>query len=229
MKVVVTIAVLNEAKNLGEVLSAMPADVDVIVVDDGSTDGSVQVCIDHGARVIRHASNLGQGSAVITGFKACLMGDWDYIIEMDGDGQHDPSDIPRFVEALESGGDDIVVGSRILGSDYAGAPFFRRLFLPAYTNVINRASGYQLTDSMCGYRAFRASSLRSVQHIFSEMAEPQYLAAEMFIRFGRENLTVSEIPINMSDRTSGVSRKGLFKYGWGVARAILKTTLRGKT
>ena len=85
-----------------------------------------------------------------------------------------------------------------------------------------------MTDSICGFRAFRADSLRRVEHVFSEMDEPQYLAAEMFIRFAREGLTVAEIPISLSDRNSGISRKGLAKYGWGVTKAILKTTLKGR-
>ncbi len=228
IKVVATIAVLNEEDNLPHVLSRMPGNIDVIVVDDGSTDGSARICRSYGARVVRHPQNLGQGTGVITGVLACLMGDYDIIIELDGDGQHDPADIPRFVATMESSDADIVVGSRILGSNYDGAPFFRRRFLPYFTWVINQVTSYDLTDSMCGFRAFRVSSLRKVDHILTEMQEPQYIAAEMFIRFSRAGLKVTEIPIDLSDRGSGLSYKGFVRYGWGVTRAILRTTLGGR-
>ena len=89
-------------------------------------------------------------------------------------------------------------------------------------------TGYDLTDSMCGFRAFRVSSLRKVGHVLVDMQEPQYIAAEMFIRFSRAGLKVTEVPIDLSDRGSGLSYKGFIRYGWGVTRAILRTTLGGR-
>ena len=228
MKVAATIAILNEAENIGSVLSRIPPYVNVVVVDDGSVDGSEEIIRQHGAKVVKHPYNLGQGAGIITGFRACLLEDCDVIIELDGDGQHDPAEIPKFLQAMEETQADIVVGSRILGTNYQNAPFLRRRLLPHLTSIINRITGYNMTDSMCGFRAFNAESLRRVEHVFNEMDEPQYLAAEMFIRFSREGLTVAEIPINLSDRSSGISRKGLARYGWGVAKAILKTTLKGR-
>jgi hypothetical protein len=75
---------------------------------------------------------------------------------------------------------------------------------------------------MCGFRAFRAESLRRVAPLLDKLDEPQYVAAEMFIRFARAGLKVSEIPIHLAARGHGVSYKGLVRYGLGVARAILK-------
>jgi glycosyltransferase involved in cell wall biosynthesis len=157
------------------------------------------------------------------------MEEYDILIEMDGDGQHDPKDIPRFVEELENSDFDIVVGSRILGKDYKTAPFLRRTVLPHLTALINRLTGYQMTNSMCGFRAFRVSSLRKVIKEFENMFEPQYLAAEMFIRFAHSGLTVTEIPIELKERASGRSRKGTLRYGWGVGMAILNTILEKPT
>ena len=82
-----------------------------------------------------------------------------------------------------------------------------------------------MTDSMCGFRVFKVSSLQRVAHILDDMLEPQYIAAEMFLRFSKEGLIVDEVPINLRDRGFGLSYKGLFRYGWGVTRAIIRTLM----
>ena len=228
MKVGVTIGVLNEEENICKVLDRMPQVYDVIIVDDGSTDSTVPIAEKYGAKIISHLTNLGQGFAVITSFKVALLTDYDVIIEMDGDGQHDPLEIPKFIKKMEETGADIVVGSRVIGTNYDKAPFFRKTFLPYFTWIINKLTGYNMTDSMCGFRAFRAFSLQRVAHIFDDMLEPQYLAAEMFLRFSKEGLTVEEVPINLHDRGFGFSYKGLFRYGWGVTRAIIRTLMVAK-
>jgi len=228
MKVGVTIGVLNEEANIGQVLDRVPEGYDVLILDDGSTDNTVAVAEKYGAKLISHLTNLGQGFAVITSFKAAILNDYDIIVEMDGDGQHDPLEIPKFIKKMEETGADIVVGSRVIGTNYDEAPFFRKTFLPYFTWIINKLTGYNMTDSMCGFRAFRAPSLRKVAHIFDDMLEPQYLAAEMFLRFSKEGLTVEEVPINLRDRGFGFSYKGLFRYGWGVTRAIIRTLMVAK-
>jgi hypothetical protein len=126
---------------------------------------------------------------------------------------------------MRAGHYDIVVGSRRLGSNQSSAPFFRKTFLPVYTWIINKLTGYEMTDAMCGFRAFRCSSLERVSQILDTLIEPQYMASEMFIRFARAGLTVSEVPINMRDRGSGSSYKVFIRYGFGVLRAIIRTLL----
>lgn len=226
MKTVITIAAYNEEKIIGSVLEQIPSEYDVVVVDDGSTDATRDICRAHGATVVKHVINLGQGAAVLTGFRKALEGNYDYIIEMDGDGQHDPADIPRFIEVMKNDpATDIVIGSRRLGSSYK-APFFRRTFLPVFTGIINMVTGYRLTDSMSGFRAFRTSSLRRCHSLIDGFLEPQYLASEMFIKFAKEGLSVTEIPIHISSRGFGMSYKGLVRYGWGVTRTIIRTIMQ---
>ncbi len=226
MKVVVTLTALNEAKNIKKVIpNIIKQGFDCILVDDGSTDGTAELAKELGASVASHIKNLGQGYAVLTSFKLALKSDYDIIIEMDADGQHNPEEIPKFIDKINETGADIVVGSRILGTNYPTAPFFRKTFLPYFTSLINMITGYQMTDAMCGFRAFRSTSLKKIAPLLDKMLEPQYLAAEMFIRFSSEGLKVEEVPINLSDRASGVSYKGFIRYGIGVLKAIIRTIL----
>jgi glycosyltransferase involved in cell wall biosynthesis len=226
MNLAILTAALNEAVALRKMAKNIPPNYDLFVVDDGSVDETELVARSAGAKVIRHCVNLGQGYAFISGIKAIITNkikEYDYIVFLDADGQHNPSEIPMFIEKAKQKNLDVVVGSRILGSNYKGAPFTRKTFLPIYSNIINKLTGYKMTDSMCGFRAFKVSALKKILYIFDQMLEPQYLASEMFIRFAKEGLTVGEIPIHMRDRTKGRSYKGTIRYGLGVLKAIIRT------
>ena len=207
MKTVILITVYNEEKNIGHLLNEIPSSFDVYIVDDGSTDNTVKVAEDGGAHVIKLPLNLGQGAATIAGYKLLINKKYDIIVKMDGDGQHNPDQIPLFIEKIEKTAVDVVVGSRILGADYESAPFFRKTFLPVYTSLINKLTGYKMTDSMSGFRAFKVDALRKVINILDDLIEPQYMASEMFIRFSKAGLSIAEVPINMRERKSGTSYK----------------------
>lgn len=219
------IAVLNEEKNIGGVLKDMPENVDVLIIDDGSTDDTVQVAKRYNASVISHSINIGQGAADITGFKFAKTYGYEIVVEMDGDGQHDPKDIPAFIKALNESDSDIITGSRIIGSNHPKNSKIRKFFLPYYTKLLNRLTNYNLTDSMCGMKAFRMSKLKSDFDIFDEVTDYQYLASELYIRFSHKGYKVDEIPITINRRNTGVSYKGTVKYGlrvlWIMFRAYI--------
>jgi glycosyltransferase involved in cell wall biosynthesis len=224
-KLAVFITAFNEERTIRDVLSSIGGPCDVFVIDDGSSDMTRAVSKKHGARVISHPINLGQGMAVVTAFKFLANKDYDIVIEMDGDGQHDPKEIPNFISKMEETGADVIAGSRKLGTDYDGAPFVRRLFLSPLTSVLNRLTGYEISDSMCGFRAFSGSALKRTEHLFDSLIETEYIASEMWIKFAKLGLKVSNVPIHLAGRKHGFSYKGLFRYGWGVVRAIVRAKL----
>ncbi len=226
MKVVVVLVAYCEARNCGPVIEAVRAQgLDCILVDDGSSDETAALAREHGAEVVRHCLNLGQGRAVVTGFKAALTRDCDAVIIMDADGQHDPADLPRFIEMLRVTNADIISGSRALGGVNPDASPVRRVMLPVLTRFLNRLAGLQLTDCMCGYRAYRRDTIAAIIPVLDGMLEPQYMTPEMLIRFGRAGLRVVEVPVHLRARAFGTSTKGLARYAFGVTRAIVRTYL----
>lgn len=224
-KTAIFLTAFNEGKNLIALLETIYKDYEFYVIDDGSEDNTRQIVFNYGGNVISHCANLSQGFAYITGLKVLTEEKVDYAIHMDADGQHSPDEIPLFIEKFVKTDADIVQGSRILGKDYKEASFFRRTFLPYITWIINKITGYNMTDAMCGFRGVRVSSLKKITKLLDNIHESTYLAAEMWIRMAKGGIKVVEVPITMSKRSSGVSYKGLFRYGWGVSRAILKTLL----
>jgi len=223
--VAILITAFNEGKAIGDLLSDIPEEYQVFLVDDGSTDNTAEVAGQFGAKIVSLPMKLGQGAASIVGFKLIAEEDYEYLVKMDGDGQHDPDEIPRFIETLKTTDVDVVGGSRILGSNYEGAPLPRRIFLRPITWMLNRITGYGMTDAMCGFRAFRGSSLKGMVPLFEQMTSTNYIASEMWIKFATAGITVSEIPIHLKGRSYGFSSKGLFRYGWGVLSTIIKAKL----
>lgn len=219
-RTLVKMAAYNEAGSICHVLEQMPTNVDVLVIDDGSSDKTFELAVKHGAAAIRHASNIGQGAADVTGFEYALKFEYEYIIEMDADGQHDPADIASFIQVLDASDIDIVTGSRILGETHATQSAVRNFFLPYFTHFLNRLTGYNLTDSMCGFKGFRAGPLRKNADIFTEIVEHQYLASELYIRLSKRKFTIKEIPITIAKRHQGTSRKGMVKYGIRVLKVM---------
>ena len=224
-KVAVFLTVYNEENLIPGVLEKIDRRYHIYVIDDGSNDRTVEISKKFGVDIISHPVNLGQGMAVITAFRILLEKNYDFIVEMDGDGQHDPKEIPLFINKLNETEVDIVAGSRILGTNYKGAPLARKFFLTPLTYLLNKLTGYSISDFMCGFRAFRCRSLKKIKYIFDEMVEPEYIASEMWIRFSRERLIADEVPITLFGRKHGFSYKGLIRYGWGVISTIIRTKL----
>jgi glycosyltransferase involved in cell wall biosynthesis len=155
MKVCCIIPAYQESQAIAQVVQTVRKYIDcVFVIDDGSTDGTGDIAEKSGAIVIRHPRNIGKGAALRTGFHKALREGCSIIITLDGDGQHDPNLIPRFLTKIEQARADIVVGSR-----YATLadtmPFFRKLSNLMTSKLLGLLFGIPITDSQSGYRAFR--------------------------------------------------------------------------
>lgn len=225
--VAVLITAYNEARTIGPLIDDIDESYTVYVVDDGSSDGTGEIAKSMGARVIRLPVNVGQGAAAVVGYKVVVMEGHDCLVKLDGDGQHDPREIPRFVDRLAESGADMVVGSRVLGSNYRSAPLSRRVLLGPLTWILNRLTGYRVTDSMCGFRAFNGPSLARLVAVFDQIVETEYMASEMWIRFSKQGVAVAEVPISLSERKHSISHKGhaLARYGLGIIRTVVRTWL----
>ena len=215
--VTVLVAAYNEAPVIGDVVRearhAVPTG-EVLVVDDGSTDGTDRAAADAGARVVRLPANGGKGSAVRRGLSEAR---GEVIVLIDGDGQDDPTEIPRLLDALRTDV-DLVVGSRFIGQFEPGAitPLNHRgnRFL---TSVINVLFSTALTDTQAGFKALRAETLRRVNlraHRFD-------IEVDLLLGVLRAGGRVVEVPVRRAPRQHGESRLNSLRDGTRILRRII--------
>lgn len=161
--IVVAIPAHNEDRFIGSlVLKLRARDRQVLVVDDGSTDATAELAEAAGATVIRHAGNMGKTAAVKTAFEQGRLMDVDALVLLDGDSQHDPSDVDRLVAPILDGTADMVVGSRFVGVRSV-IPRWRVAGQHALTLATNLGSGMRLSDTESGYRAFSRRALAEMR------------------------------------------------------------------
>jgi glycosyltransferase involved in cell wall biosynthesis len=219
--VTVLVAAYNEAPVIGgvvrEALRAVPSG-EVLVVDDGSTDGTERAAAGAGARVLRLPVNGGKGAAVRHGLPEAKS---EVIVLIDGDGQDDPAEIPRLLEALRPDV-DLVVGSRFIGRFEPGAitPVNRwgNRFL---TSVINLLFSATLSDTQAGFKAFRAETLRRVNlsaHRFD-------IEVDLLLGVLRTGGRVVEVPVRRGRREHGESRLNSLRDGARILRRIVARRL----
>ena len=166
----------------------------ILVIDDGSTDGSASKAKKSGAQVLRHTFNVGQGLAISTGFKwVQRQNKFKNIVTYDGDGQHVAHDALRLVEELENNSLDIVFGSRFLGYEKSNTPPNKRIILKIVTKITNMLTGVKLSDSHNGLRALTVEASKSITLTQMGMAH-----ASQIIGLTRQaNLKYHEIPVNV--------------------------------
>lgn len=190
MKVCALIPAFNEGARVGRVVEgARRKGVPAVVVDDGSSDDTAEAARRAGATVLRHEENRGKGEALKTGFTAAIEQGWGAVITMDGDGQHDPEEIPRFIDHAERRASDVVIGCRM--GDVASMPFLRWWTNEMTSAVISRLAHTRIKDSQSGYRLIRTRVLRSLDLV----SEKYDLESEILVRAARQGFRISEVPV----------------------------------
>jgi len=194
MKVCCVIPAYQESVAIGNVVRATRRYCDtVIVVDDGSTDRTGSIAAANGALVLRHPHNLGKGAALRTGLGKAIQLGCPLTITLDGDGQHDPRSIPRFVQAILDKDADVVVGSRY-ATLAESMPFARKLSNFMTTKALRVLYGVPVTDSQSGYRAFSRRVLRAIRVRSNGFAAE----TEMLIDAKRAGFKIAEVPVATS-------------------------------
>ena len=219
----VIIPAYNEAENLPSTLSRLPVhqldNMRVIVVDDGSADGSAEVAERHGAHLIlRHSVNRGLGAALRTGLAAAREMGARAAVYIDADGEYPPEQIPDLLKPIEDGEADYVLGSRYLGTRES-QPVLRLLANVIFTGLLCLASGRRITDGQTGFRAFSRRALECAE-IIHDYNYAQVLTLDLL----KKGMRMKEVPIRYRFRTRGKSFIGV-RYLWRVPTAMLREML----
>ena len=184
-----------------EIAQLDPA-IDVVVVDDGSSDGTADAAARAGATVVRLPFNLGIGAAVQTGFRWALERDYDVAVRLDGDGQHDAAELPKLLAPLETGEADVVTGSRFReGEDGYRPPLHRRLGITWFARLVSLLSGQRVTDTTSGFQAMNRKGIE----LFARDYPSDYPEVEATILVYKHRLRLIEVPVQMREREHGSS------------------------
>lgn len=219
-RILVVIPAWNEsgviADTIAEVRLAQPR-VDILVVDDGSGDGTAEVAIAAGALVARLPFNLGVGGAMRTGYRYAMRDGYDVVVQIDADGQHDPRYLTDLVAGLDDS--DVVVGARFAGQGDYRARGPRRWAMWLLARVLTRLAGVRLTDVTSG---FRAANRRAVA-VFADHYPAEYLGdtVESLVIALRVGCRVTQIPVEMRPRTIGQASQSPLRATLYLARAVV--------
>lgn len=206
----IIIPAYNEENTLEGIISALhkySSFADILVVDDGSED-QTPIIVKNLENIlsIRHNKNTGYGSTLIEGFNYAIENGYEYAITIDGDNQHNPDEIDKFIQANEKNQYDILSGSRyywISQNNHPDAPGDRKKVNYRITKKINELTNYNLTDAFCGFKLYRVQALRNLN-----LTEPGYaIPLQLWIEAYMNDLRVMEIPVEMIylDHNKGVA------------------------
>ncbi|MDO5845832.1 MAG: glycosyltransferase family 2 protein [Methanocorpusculum sp.] len=210
----------NEERRVGETVAEVKPYADVVVVvDDGSSDQTVDVSEKAGAMVIRHSINRGYGGALRTIFRTAKKYQPDILIIIDSDGQHNPKDIPRFVEKIQEGY-DVVIGSRFLHKEsQKKIPGYRRLGMKVLDHATDMALGnVHVTDSQSGFRAYARDAYKGI-HI---SGDGMSAGSEILVQLCEQKLNIGEIPISVRYDLEDTSSQNPVRHGLSVLSRVVQ-------
>jgi glycosyltransferase involved in cell wall biosynthesis len=210
----------NEAASIGEVVSEIrdfEREIEVLVVDDGSTDATSAVAEAAGARVLRLPINLGIGGAVQAGYLYAFERGFDLAAQVDGDGQHDASELGRLLEPIVTGRADLVIGTRFAGEQSYRAPLTRRIGIGLFAVLVSLRVRQRMTDTTSGFRAVNRRGIR----LFAADYPHDYPEVESVVTAARGDLRVCEVPVAMRQRGAGRSSITTVRSFYYVVKVLL--------
>ena len=228
-RLVAVVPAWNEEGAIGGVVDeirAFEAAVTVVVVDDASTDATADVAEAHGATVLRLPFNVGIGGAVQTGFRYARDEGFEVAVRLDGDGQHDASELPKLLEPIHAGTADLVIGSRFVdpGGGYR-PPFARRIGIRVFARLVSLLGGQRVTDTTSGFVALDRAGIE----LFAVEYPHDYPEVEATLVALRSGLRLGQVQVQMRERQTGTSSitfvRSLY-YIVKVMLALLMASLR---
>jgi hypothetical protein len=228
-RTLIIIPAYNEGPGIGGVVQRileMHPQFDVVVINDGSRDNTVQAAGAAGAVVVSHPFNLGYGVAIQTGYKYAFAKGYDFVVQMDGDGQHDVSFIQQVLAPVLAGETDFVLGSRFLGVESYDPSLARRVGMAFFCKLTSMLIGIRITDSTSGFQAFNRKIIR---FFTTEVFPCDYPDADMLLTLHRAGFRIREVPVRMHASASGKSMHAGWKplyYIFKMLLSIFVTLLR---
>jgi len=196
-KVLIVIPAYNEEKNIGAVLKGIQNQspgLPILVINDGSSDNTEKVVLEHNAEVISLPYNSGYGIALQTGFLYAVKNDFSIVVQMDSDGQHDPANIKDLIEAVQKDNCDVVIGSRFLSKDSYKSSLARHAGMLLFGSIASFLCGQKVTDPTSGFQALKG---QAIHFAASDNYPPDYPDADFIILLNRCGFRVKEIPVTM--------------------------------
>ena len=228
MKKLVIIPAYNESESIQKTVEDImekAKDFDYVVINDCSTDNTVDICRENGFNFLNLPINLGIGGAVQTGYRYAYENGYDIAVQVDGDGQHDPAFLEKMAQELEKQQADMVIGSRFITKEGFQSSFMRRVGIVYFTWLIKLLTGKKITDPTSGLRMIGKNVIR----IFAENYPKDYPEPESVVAILRQKRKVVEIPVLMRERQGGTSSIRFGKtiyYMVKVTLAILVESIR---
>ncbi len=227
MKKLVIIPAFNEEgsieKTVEDIVTNAP-DFDYVIINDCSTDKTLEICREKHFSYLNLPVNLGIGGAVQTGYRYAFFHDYDIAVQFDGDGQHSARYLEEMASMLENGEADMVIGSRFIAKEGFQSSFMRRMGIRYFTNLIRFLTGKKITDPTSGMRMIN----RKLISVFAFEYPKDYPEPESIVTILTDKYVAKEIPVLMNERTEGVSsispKKSIY-YMIKVTIAILIASL----
>lgn len=220
-RLVIIIPAYNEEKNIGRVIRDIPDDLpikrEIVVIDDGSGDNTRESAKSAGAHVISFASNRGLVAAFNKGVEYALSREADIIVNIDGDGQHNPSEMMKLIQPILDNKADIVIGSRFIG-DYKHPSFIKHIGNIAFSFTISKLLGQKITDAQSGFRAFTREVAEKI-----DIKKGYTYTQQMIVQAEYHNFKILEVPIEARERAYGKSKlmKNPFSFAYNAWRILL--------